>query len=53
MDRHYAQLMLNAMTEDIKKDLNKDLKKPFERLVKIVKITEIGAITFAPILCNN
>jgi len=53
MERNFKQLMLNAMTEDIKKDLNKDLKKPFERLVKIVKITEMGTITFAPMLCNN
>ena len=52
-ERFFQELMLEAITRDIKQELNQGLKKPFERLVKIIKIENDGVKTFAPMLCNN
>ena len=52
-DKFFAELMLEAMTRDIKNQMNKGLIKPFERLVKVIEITDKGVKTFTPMLCNN
>ena len=52
-ENFFAQLMLEAKTLDIKRELNKGLEKPFEKLVKIIGLDENGFKIFAPSLCNN
>ena len=49
----FAQLMLEAKSLDIKRELNKGLEKPFEKLVKIIGLDDEGFKIFAPSLCNN